>query len=126
MTIEGITPYLRYDDADTALEWMERVLGFTGAVRWRDEGGRTYEADIHAGTTTIGVSGSGGTSDDGKNAILIVHVDDLDAHYERVRVAAGAEVSPPEVQPYGPRTFTVTDPWGYQWNFWEGEATPPA
>jgi uncharacterized glyoxalase superfamily protein PhnB len=30
-----------------------------------------------------------------------------------------------ENQAYGPRTFTVTDPWGYQWNFWQGEATPP-
>jgi uncharacterized glyoxalase superfamily protein PhnB len=125
MAIEGVSPYLRYDDADAALDWMERVLGFTGAVRWRDDSGRTFEADIYAGPAKLGVSGSGGISDDGKNAILIVHVDDVDAHFERVRAAADTEVDPPTDQPYGPRTFTITDPWGYQWNFWQGEATPP-
>jgi hypothetical protein len=48
---------------------MERVLGLTGAVRWRDDSGRTFEADIYTGPAKTGVSG-GGTSDDGKNAIL--------------------------------------------------------
>ena len=112
MAITGISPYLRYDDADTALDWMERVLGFTGTVRWRDDTGSTYEADINAGSTTIGVSNSPGTTDNGKNALLIVHVDEVDAHYERVRAAADSDVDPPQDQPYGPRTFTITDPWG--------------
>ncbi|MBC9711909.1 hypothetical protein H9Y04_04905 [Streptomyces sp. TRM66268-LWL] len=104
---------------------MERVLGFTGTIRWRDESGRTTEADIKAGPVTISVSG-GGTSKDGMNALLIVHVEDVDACYEHVRKATNTEVTPVKDQPYGPRTFTVTDPWGYQWSFWQGEATPPA
>ncbi|WP_412074650.1 VOC family protein [Streptomyces xanthophaeus] len=124
MAIEGVSPYLRYQDADAALEWMERVLGFTDAVRWRDDSGRTFEADIHAGATKIGVSG-GGVSDEGRNALFIVHVDDVDAHFELVRAASGRELDAPVDQPYGPRTFTITDPWGYQWSFWQGEATPP-
>ncbi|WP_022883773.1 hypothetical protein [Glaciibacter superstes] len=28
-------------------------------------------------------------------------------------------------QPYGPRTFTITDQWGCQRNSWQGKATPP-
>jgi uncharacterized glyoxalase superfamily protein PhnB len=125
VAIEGISPYLRYDDADAALDWLEQVLGFTGTIRWRDDNGRTYEADINAGTTTIGVSNSAGPADNGRNALLIVHVDDVDAHYESVRAAAQTDIDPPEDQPYGPRTFTVTDPWGYQWNFWQGKVIPP-
>jgi uncharacterized glyoxalase superfamily protein PhnB len=125
VAIKGISPYLRYDDADTALDWMERVLGFTGTVRWRDDTGSTYEADINAGSTTIGVSNSPRTADNGQNALLIVHVDDVDAHYESVRAAVDTDVDPPKDQPYGPRTFTVTDPWGYQWTFWQGEVIPP-
>ncbi|MFD0359909.1 VOC family protein [Nocardia sp. GCM10030253] len=125
MTIKGASPYLRYADADTALDWMEQVLGLTGTIRWRDDTGRTYEADIFAGVTKIGVSASGNISDDGKNAILIVHVDDVEAHYARIKAAATVAVEPPIDQPYGPRTFTITDPWGYHWNFWQGEATPP-
>lgn len=126
MTIAGVSPYLRYAEPDAALDWMERVLGFTDTVRWRDESGRTYEADIYAGHTKIGVSGSGTTSDDGRNALFIVHVDDVDAHYERVCAAADTDMEAPKDQPYGPRTFTVVDPWGYQWNFWQGDATPPS
>jgi uncharacterized glyoxalase superfamily protein PhnB len=125
VAIKGISPYLRYDDADTALDWMERVLGFTGTVRWRDATGKTYEADINAGSTTIGVSNGGSASGEGRNALLIVHVDDVDAHYEKIRAAAGIHVDPPEDQPYGPRTFTITDPWGYQWSFWQGQPIPP-
>jgi uncharacterized glyoxalase superfamily protein PhnB len=34
-------------------------------------------------------------------------------------LAAGVDAPPPEQQPYGPRTFTVTDPWGYHWDFWQ-------
>jgi uncharacterized glyoxalase superfamily protein PhnB len=34
-------------------------------------------------------------------------------------LAAGVEVLPPQDMPYGPRTFTVTDPGGYRWLFWE-------
>lgn len=124
MVIEAISPYLRYDDADAALDWMERVLGFTGTIRWRDEDGHTYEADIKAGTTTIGVSNSSPV-DNGQHALLIVHVADVDAHYTRIRAATDVEVEPPVDQPYGPRTFTVVDPWGYRWSFWQGEAIPP-
>ena len=51
-------------------------------------------------------------TDNGKNALLIVHVDEVDAHYERVRAAADTDVDPPKDQPYGPRTFTITDPSG--------------
>lgn len=125
VAIEGISPYLRYDDADAALDWMERVFGFTGTVRWRDETGTTYEADIKAGDTTIGVSNSPGTADNGTNALLIVHVDDADAHYRSVQAAAQTDIDTPKDQPYGPRTFTVTDPWGYQWSFWQGKPIPP-
>ncbi|MFD3939277.1 hypothetical protein ACFWSF_30500 [Streptomyces sp. NPDC058611] len=60
MAIKGVSPYLRYDDADAALDWMERVLGFTGTIRWLDYSGRTFEADIHGGAPKIGVSGGGG------------------------------------------------------------------
>ena len=125
MEIKALSPYIKYDDADAALDWMEQVLGFTGTVRWPDESGRTYEADIYAGQTKVGVS-SGGVPDGTERALFIVHVEDVDAHYERIRAATReTHLDPPQDQPYGPRTFTITDPWGYQWNFWQGEATPP-
>ena len=57
MAIIGVTPYLYYEDADAALNWLEEVLGFTNPVRWRDESGRVSEADIYAGPAMVSISG---------------------------------------------------------------------
>ncbi len=48
---------------------------------------------------------------------LYVHVDDVDAHFERAK-AAGAEIEgPPEDKPYGDRVYGALDPEGHQWWF---------
>ena len=54
----------------------------------------------------------------GRGYLLIVHLDDIDAHYQ-CPVVAGVDASPPEDKPYGPRAYSVTDPWGYRWAFWQ-------
>lgn len=124
MAIIGVTPYLYYEDADAALTWLEEVLGFTDPVRWRDESGKVSEADISAGPTMVSISG-GKSPAHLDDALLIVNVDDIDAQYERITQATDIRVDPPVDQPYGPRTFTIRDPWGYAWTFWQGHATPP-
>jgi uncharacterized glyoxalase superfamily protein PhnB len=57
-------------------------------------------------------------------ALHVVAVSDVDAQYERIR-QAGIEIDPPRDEAYGPRTCHVTDPWGYQWYFWQGSAIYP-
>ena len=126
MAVTEVNPYLYYEGADAALDWMEQVLGFGPATRWRNADGVTEEAEIVAGGSRIAVRGRAADPGNGGGLLLIVHVDDVDAQYRRVRTAVNVEVEPPADQPYGPRTFTVMDPWGYQWNFWQGEATPPS
>jgi len=126
MAVTEIVPYLYYADADAALDWLERVLGFGPSTRWRMGGPVTKEADILAGGCRISLSGRAPGPGEGSGALVIVHVDDVDAQYARVIAAEpGAATEAPVQQPYGPRTFTVTDPWGYRWNFWQGEADPP-
>ncbi len=124
MAIIGITPYLYYEDADAALTWLEEVLGFTDPIRWRDESGTVSEADINAGPAKVSIS-SGKSPAHLDDALLIVNVDDVDIQYARIRQATDIHVDPPVDQPYGPRTFTIRDPWGYAWTFWQGHATPP-
>ncbi|MBT2593733.1 glyoxalase/bleomycin resistance/extradiol dioxygenase family protein [Arthrobacter sp. ISL-72] len=125
MAVTEVIPYLYYEGADAALDWMEKVLGFGPSTRWRNDDGVTEEAEIVAGGGRIAVSGSAADPGNGGGLLLIVHVDDVDAQYSSVRAATDVEIEPPADQPYGPRTFTIVDPWGYQWNFWQGEATPP-
>jgi uncharacterized glyoxalase superfamily protein PhnB len=123
----GVTAYLRYPDGDAAAEWLSRVLGF-GPVDprrvVRDGSGGWREGELTIGPTRIDISGSAVQPDFGAGALLIVAVSDVDAQYERIR-AAGAEIDPPKDESYGPRTCHVTDPWGYQWYFWQGDAVYP-
>jgi uncharacterized glyoxalase superfamily protein PhnB len=118
VTIQGLTPYLYYEDAGAALDWLARVFGFIETVRYVDEAGVVKESEMRVGSATIQLCGHAPDPGHGEGLLTIVHVDDVDAQHARV-VAAGVDAPAPEQQPYGPRTFTVTDPWGYNWDFWQ-------
>ncbi len=119
----GITAYLYYPDGDAAAEWLTRVLGFGPAQAGaRDADGRWLEGKIAVGPAQVDISGGRTPGPDtGAGVLHIVHVTDVDAQYDRI-LAAGASIDPPEDEPYGPRSCHVTDPWGYRWYFWQGEA----
>jgi uncharacterized glyoxalase superfamily protein PhnB len=88
--------------------------------------GRWREGELAIGPTRIDISGTAGADPEfGTEALHIVAVTDVDAQYERIR-QTGGEIGPPKDEPYGPRSCHVTDPWGYRWYFWQGEATYPA
>jgi uncharacterized glyoxalase superfamily protein PhnB len=126
VSFTGLTAYLYYPDGDAAAEWLTRVLGFGPATAARDAGGRWTEGKMEVGPTQIDISGGRAPGPDtGAGSLLIVHVTDVDAQYRRI-VAAGVSIDPPRDENYGPRTCHVTDPWGYRWYFWQGEANFPA
>jgi uncharacterized glyoxalase superfamily protein PhnB len=56
------------------------------------------------------------------NPGVFVHVDDVDAHYERARAAGELIESQPVDQPYGQREYGARDLEGHRWWF----ATPAA
>lgn len=114
----GVTPYLYYPDAAAALDWLARVFGFGESLRYVDDDGTVVEGEIAVGDARIMMAGRGPGPDEGHGQLLIVHVDDVDAHHAAV-LAAGVDAPAPEDQPYGPRTYQVTDPWGYRWVFWQ-------
>lgn len=118
----SLTPYLRYPDGDAAFEWLHRVLGF-GPARAGKRGadGAWLEGSVDVGSVRIDING-GMADASGGGALMIVGVTDVDAQYRRIR-DAGVDIDPPRDETYGPRTCHVTDPWGYQWYFWQGEAT---
>lgn len=120
----GVAPYLYYEDAEQALEWLAGVFGFRERVRYVDEGGAVKVAEMTIGDTTIHVDGAGagywkrnGTTGP-VGHLLIVHVDDIDAHHAHA-MAAGVHADPPEDKPYGVRVYTVTDSGGHSWSFWQ-------
>jgi len=123
VTFTGVTPYLYYPDGDAATAWLTTVLGFGPArAGARDSDGRWLEGRVDIGSGRIDISGGATPGPDtGAGALLIVHVSDVDAQYRRI-LAASTEIDPPKDEAYGPRSCHVTDPWGYRWYFWQGEA----
>lgn len=119
-----IVAHLIYDDVGGAVDWLARVFGFEERA-WA----RHIQADGSVGRTQMQVWDSvitvgppsvhGGSPRAGVSSMLLVYIDDVEAHYERVRAAGATIVSPLEELPWGDRRYQASDPEGHQWTFAE-------
>ena len=120
--MQTITPYLLYEDAAAAIDWLTRVFGFEEQLRFTDEAGIVTHAELTLGDGAIYIGHPGpdyrspkrlGTS----THIVHVYVDDVEAHHARA-VETGATVTA-ELQdtPYGDRRYDVEDLEGQHWSF---------
>jgi uncharacterized glyoxalase superfamily protein PhnB len=123
---QTVTPYLLYEDAPAAVEFLNRAFGFhevertTGAA-----GGMHVEMDVGGGAHIyLGAPGGDfrGPATVGRTSLLYVLVDDVDSHYERAKAAGATIVEELTDLPYGDRRYGCDDPQGHQWTF----ATPIA
>jgi len=55
----GVTPYLHYEDAAAAIDWLARVLGFEERSRFVDKDGRVQQAEMRIGETDLWFAGHG-------------------------------------------------------------------
>ncbi len=123
-TFTAVIPLLVYRDIRAAHDFLVKAFGFESGGIVRDPEGQVIHGEVRAGQTTIWlhrvtvehgldapVSPSGG---------LVVHVDDVDAHYHRARGAGARVDGEPQSQPYGQREYGARDLEGHRWWF----ATP--
>jgi uncharacterized glyoxalase superfamily protein PhnB len=132
---QRIVPFIGYEDAAAAIEWLGRAFGF---VEDRDErreaGGTVMHAQLELEGAIIFLSTPGDyvsprrMREDSElarraydNQWVIdghfVEVDDVDAHHERA-VAAGATIlREPEEPGVGYRIYSAEDPEGHRWMF---------
>lgn len=120
-----IVPYLYYEDAGSAIEFMEKAFGFEIESAFRNpEDDRVLTAKVRTGTGVILV-GPGmkafGTcavpNPELVSTMIYVYVNEVDAHYARAK-AAGARIwSEPHVHFGGNRQYTASDPGGQRWTF---------
>jgi uncharacterized glyoxalase superfamily protein PhnB len=119
-----VVPYLLYEDAGAAMDWLIRVLGCTERVRDRQSDGTVRHAELLLGNGGVIMLGSAGASFRGParlgevTQLLCVTVTGLVAHRERAQ-AAGAEVSEISMRAGRARSYTVDDPEGHRWYFSE-------
>ena len=109
-SFERVIPVLTYQDIAAAHDFLVNAFGFNGGGVSRNPEGQPVHGEVRVGDATIWLHRvtaehrlSSPLDSDIANSGLFVHVDDVDAHYERAR-AAGARIdSPPVNQPSGQR-----------------------
>lgn len=122
-----ITPYLLYEDAAAALDFLSRAFGFTETMRLPSPDGRVAHAEMELGEGMImlGQPGNGYRNPARLGAttvLMYAYVEDVDAHCARAREAGAEIVEEPADQEYGDRRYRVRDPEGHDWYFAERSA----
>jgi len=115
----GITPYLLYDDAPSAADWLVRHFGFEEAGRYHDGKGIVTNIELHVGDNEIWLDNHPeywAKAGRKPEQWIGVWVTDVDEHRKRV-IDRGAKVGPLRERDHGVREFSVEDPQGYVWGF---------
>jgi uncharacterized glyoxalase superfamily protein PhnB len=125
-----VIPYLLYEDAGAAMDWLVETFGFGVRARSLRPDGRVRHGELlldRGGVVMVGSPGPGfrgPAARGGATHLIRVVVADLAGHRERV-LARGAEASPIEPGAPGWLAFAVTDPEGHEWYFTQPAAPAP-
>ena len=117
-----VCPYLLYEDAAAAVEYLTSAFGFVQRMTATGAAGRAHTELVlgEEGLVMLGQAGESFKSprrlDSYPSVLIHFYVDDVDALHERA-CAAGADVTQLELSPAGDRRFTATDPEGQVWVF---------
>jgi uncharacterized glyoxalase superfamily protein PhnB len=132
---QRIVPFIGYEDAAGAIDWLERAFGFRENRKQRhEENGRISHAELELDGGTIYLASPDGyagprtvraESEAARRAYdnpwvidgHFVEVDDLDAHYGRARAAGATILREPEEPGIGYRIYAAEDPEGHRWMF---------
>ncbi len=118
-------PFLRYEDAPAAFEWLHRAFGFEKQMLVPGPKGTIAHAQLRYGASVLMI----GTAEDdfmnmkspkaagGVTQGIYVHVDDVDAHHDRAKAAGAEIVMGLQDTEYGSREYAARDPEGHLWSF---------
>ena len=120
-----IFPFLRYEDAPAAFEWLARAFGFEKQMLVPGPDGTIAHAQLRYSGSLIMI---GSARDDvmhlkspaevgGATQGIYVHVDDVDAHHDRAKAAGAEIIMELEDTDYGSREYMARDLEGHLWSF---------
>jgi uncharacterized glyoxalase superfamily protein PhnB len=117
----AVVPVLVYENVEQAVAWLCRVFGFKERLRAGAPGGPVSHAQLWIGDAAVMLGRQGAEfrapRPDEVSQYVVVHLDDVDGHYERARAAGATIVKPPLDMPFGERQYTAQDPGGHRWTF---------
>lgn len=103
-----IIPELPYDNVPAAATWICRTFGFRERLRI---GNHRFQLTLGDNSIVVIERKAPGSSS------LMVQVDKIDDHYERVKASGARVISPPTDYPFGERQYSVEDIGGHRWTF---------
>ena len=103
-----IIPELPYDDVNAAADWLCQAFGFRKRLRI---GNHRCQLSIGQGSIVVIERKELGSSS------VLVHVDNVDRHYERAKEFGARIINPPIDYPFGERQYTAEDLGGHCWTF---------
>ncbi len=121
---QRIIPYLAYDNAAEAIQFLCRAFGFECRFQFPMDDGKIGHAELSLHGETLMLASTqpemkflGPRSLPGLTAMVAVYVDDVDAHFARAKKEGAEILTEPETQFYGDRTYRVRDCEGHLWVF---------
>jgi uncharacterized glyoxalase superfamily protein PhnB len=122
--LDRVIPVLTYQDIAAAHDFLVRAFGFDAGGVHRNAEGQAVHGEVRAGSAAIWLHRvalehqlDSPRVTEVANSGLFVYVDDVDAHYERARLAGARIDSQPVDQPYGQREYGARDLEGHRWWF---------
>lgn len=124
-TTQVLFPFLRYRDAQAAIDWLVGAFGFSEQMVVPGENGTVAHAQLSFASGVIMLA----TARDDElriksprdlgavNQGIYVCLEDPDAHCERARGAGAEIIRGPENTDYGSREYTARDLEGHLWSF---------
>jgi len=114
-----VIPVLVYPDVREAVDWLQRVFGFTERVRI----GEDHRAQLTAGDGAVIVADVHGDRRSPQSGVVthsvMMRIEDANAHFAHVKAQGAHILMEPTDFPYGERQYTVEDLAGHQWTFSE-------
>ena len=115
----SVSPMFTVSDLDASLTWYRDVLGFYPADEWKNEDGTRVGVLLKAGTVDLMLNqddfAKGRDREKGVAfRLFCVTAQDVDALAETIKARGGTLDAEPKDQPWGARTFAVSDPDGFK------------
>jgi PhnB protein len=133
--VQGVVPMLSYREGVAAMAWLSRVFGFEPRASWLDDDGVLTHGEMSTGSGSIMLATP---SPDYEGPALhrtrcraaaawsavpwvvdgvLVHVDDVEAHFDRATREGAPLLSGIEDGPDGSRLYRSEDVEGHRWMF---------
>lgn len=117
-----ITPYVLYEDLESAIEWLGRAFGLKERLRMAGQDGKATHAEMQLADGVVMMGHPGPDYSSPKRhghvcQLIYVYVDDVDKHFEQAKAAGAKILTELEDKPYGDRVYSTEDPEGHHWFF---------